>query len=207
MDMRRSIPILLATVIGIWMFVDFYLALPPSLAIIGSTLKGWIGTLVAGGFIVGGVSLTVQYGKVITNREPQTWYALIVLGAMIVTIISGMPGLESSYDWINNNIRDPLELASYAMVLFFITSAAFRSFRARSIDTTLMVVAAFFVFLLNAPASAAISPWLEIPGQWIYDVIVIGVRRATTISTYLGIFYLWLRTTVGFEKRSLGVES
>jgi hypothetical protein len=188
------------------MFVDFYIALPAGLAVIGTYLKSWMGTLVAGGFIVGGVSLTVQYGKVITNREPQTWYALIVLGAMVVSIISGLPGMDVSYDWLNTWVREPLELSTYAMVLFFITSAAFRSFRARSIDTTLMVIAAFFVFLLNAPSSAAFSPWLEIPGQWLYDVIVVSVRRATTISTYLGIFYLWLRTTFQMEKRSLGVE-
>ena len=203
---RRTIPLVMATVIGVYMFANFFLDLPPSIAGIAGYLNQWNGVLVAGGLVVGGVAFLIQYLKTLREKSQESWYIYVVLATFAIQFVSGLPGFTWAYDWMNSFIRDPLELAAYAMVLMFITTAAFRSFKARSMETGLMVICAFLVFLNGAPMVVALWPWLAAPGIWINDVIVTGVRRATTMSAELGIFYLWLRTVLWMEKRSLGVE-
>ena len=205
-ELRRTLPLVIATVVGVFMFVNFFFDLPPGIASIADYFNQWNGVLVAGGLVVGGIAFIIQYTKIIREKTQESWYVYLVLLTFAIQFVSGIPGFEFAYDFMNSWVRDPLELAAYAMVLMFITTAAFRSFKARSIDTGLMVVCAFFVFLTNAPMVKALWPWLAFPGDWISDVIVSSVRRATTISAYLGIFYLWLRTVLWMEKRSLGVE-
>lgn len=205
-ELRRTLPLVLATVLGVYIFIDYFITLPGALSNIADYFKSWNSVVTAAGLIVGGVAFLIQYSKIIREKSEERWYVIIILVSFIVQFVAGVPGFEWLFEWVNGQIRDPLELAAYAMVLMFITTAAFRSFRARTIDTGLMVICAFFVFLLNAPMIPAAFPALAVPGDWIFNNIVLGVRRATTISAYLGIFFLWLRTVLWMEKRSLGVE-
>jgi hypothetical protein len=205
-ELRRTLPLVLATVLGVYIFIDYFITLPGALSNIADYFKSWNSVVTAAGLIVGGVAFLIQYSKIIREKSEERWYVIIILVSFIVQFVAGVPGFEWLFEWVNGQVRDPLELAAYAMVLMFITTAAFRSFRARTIDTGLMVICAFFVFLLNAPMIPAAFPALAVPGDWIFNNIVLGVRRATTISAYLGIFFLWLRTVLWMEKRSLGVE-
>jgi hypothetical protein len=205
-QLRRTLPLIIATVVGLFMFANYFLDLPVGISSIADYFNQWNGVLVAGGLVVGGVAFLIQYTKILKDKSESTWYVYVILATFAIQFIAGIPGFEWAWDWLNANIRDPLELAAYAMVLMFITTAAFRSFKARSIDTSLMVICAFFVFVAGAPMVKAVFPMGAAPGVWISDIIVAGVRRATTISAYLGIFYLWVRTVLWMEKRSLGVE-
>jgi hypothetical protein len=195
-------------ILGVWFAVEYFFDFGPALGGITGFVSSWTGILAAGAMIAGGLSVLLRYGSLVSKGEGPTWYAIIVIISCLLMFGSGIPvpALEPAYQWMNTVVRDPVNLAAYAMVFFFITSAAFRSFKIRSLDTALMVVAAFFAFILNAPMAGVIHPWLPVPGQWLADVPLFAVRRATTISSYMGIFLLWLRATLGMEKRSLGVE-
>lgn len=205
-EIRRTLPLVLATVLGVYIFIDYFITLPGALASIADYFKSWNSVVTAAGLLVGGIAFLIQYSQIIKEKSEERWYVIIILVSFAIQFVAGVPGFEWLFEWVNGQVRDPLELAAYAMVLMFITTAAFRSFRARTIDTGLMVICAFFVFLLNAPMIPAAFPALAVPGDWIFNNIVLGVRRATTISAYLGIFFLWLRTVLWMEKRSLGVE-
>jgi hypothetical protein len=195
-------------VIGVWFAVEYFFDVGPALSGVTGFISSWTGMLAAGAMIVGGISVMMRYGTMVSKGEGTSYYNIVVLITAVIMFVAGIPipALEPAYQWMNTVVRDPVNLAAYAMVFFFITSAAFRSFRIRSLDTALMVVAAFFAFLMNAPMVEAIAPILNVPGQWLANVPLFAVRRATTISSYMGIFLLWLRATLGMEKRSLGVE-
>lgn len=204
-NMRRMIPALIALILGSLLFVDYYVDIP-IINIPAAIINSWVSIMAGGAMLVGGLSVITRYGKSIGKKEG-TWYPLVVLISMIIMMITGLPGFEEQYALMIDMIRDPLELAAYGMVVFFITSAAFRAFRMRSIDTVFMVIAAFFAFLHDAPMSAAINPLLMyLPGTLINDTVVLAVRRATELSAYMGLFLLWLRTTIGLEHRGLGIE-
>ncbi len=207
-DLRRTLPTAIAMVIGVWFAVEYFFDFGPALSGVTGFVSSWTGILAAGAMLVGGISVLLRYGSLVSKGEGSSWYAIIVIISTLIMFVSGIPipALEPAYQWMNTVVRDPVNLAAYAMVFFFITSAAFRSFKIRSLDTALMVIAAFFAFIMNAPMASAISPMLVAPGEWLASVPLFAVRRATTISSYMGIFLLWLRATLGMEKRSLGVE-
>lgn len=207
-ELRRTLPTAIAMILGVWFALDYFIDFGPGISQISGFLSTFVSILAAGAMIVGGLSVIFRYLSLVSKGE-NSWYAIIVIISCLVMFGSGIPipSLEPAYQWMNTHVRDPVNLAAYAMVFFFITSAAFRSFRIRSLDTALMVIAAFLVFIMNAPMSGAIHPLLPVPGEWLSNVPLFAVRRATTISTYMGIFLLWLRATLGMEKRTLGVES
>ncbi len=135
------------------------------------------------------------------------WYNSIALLAALfiqtgIGLVQGSTG--DAYNWGFNNIMTPLGATMYALLALWISSAAYRAFTARSIDSAILLVAATCVMLGNAPIGEAI--WSGFPDvkAWIMDVPNMAAQRGIIIGGGIGAIALGLRILMGIERGHLG---
>jgi hypothetical protein len=108
--------------------------------------------------------------------------------------------------WIYDYVFAPCNATMFALLAFFVASAAFRAFRARNIEAGLLLAAAIIVLLARAPMGAVISNWLPDLAQWILDIPSNGSRRAIIMGAAVGAIATSLRVILGLERSHLGGE-
>jgi hypothetical protein len=99
-------------------------------------------------------------------------------------------------DWLFNNAYLPLQSAFFALVAFFLATAAYRALRARSIETTWMLVAALIVFLGQTPLFNALTQLKE----WILNVPSTAGARGILLGVAIGTIATGLRLIVGLDR-------
>jgi hypothetical protein len=178
-------------------------------------LLEWGLILAAAAFLLGLANLVqVNLPKVI-NRERDWGYKVVMLGSLLATLVVGFIGgqerLEAgmAYKWVFDFVFIPLNATMFALLAFFIASAAFRAFRARNIDATVLLAAAIVVMIARVPLGEdlpLIGERLPQVMNWIMDVPNIAARRAIFIGAALGAVATGLRIILGIERSHLGAD-
>ncbi|MBK7071214.1 MAG: hypothetical protein IPH44_02825 [Myxococcales bacterium] len=106
--------------------------------------------------------------------------------------------------WIYDHVFGPANATLFALLAFFVASAAFRAFRARNAEAALLLGAAIFMMLGRAPLGRAISDVLPDLAQWLLDVPSNGGRRAIMMGAAIGAIATGLRVILGLERSHLG---
>ncbi len=125
-------------------------------------------------------------------------YSIVVLvTAGIVMLVGLATGLSSgAMTWVFNNLYVPLQGAFFALVAFFLATAAYRALRARSVETTLMLIAALIVFLGQVP----ILPIFAGPRDWVLSVPSEAGLRGILLGVALGTVATGVRLLVGIDR-------
>jgi hypothetical protein len=118
-------------------------------------------------------------------------------------------GPDSIYDWLFNYVDAPMMETMFAMLAFFIASAAYRAFRARNAEATLLLLTATLVMLWRVPMGEA---FLRLFGDNIPDLINtyvmngfnVSVQRGIIIGAALGAASMSLRIILGIERTYMG---
>jgi hypothetical protein len=113
-------------------------------------------------------------------------------------------GAMTAFGWIYSNMMVPLQGTMFAILAFFIASAAYRSFRARSREAALLLIAAIIVMMGRVPLGEMLLPVSGDLTQWILNVLNASVRRAILIGISLGAVALSLKIIFGVERAYLG---
>ncbi|MCX5747789.1 MAG: hypothetical protein NT062_35435 [Proteobacteria bacterium] len=108
--------------------------------------------------------------------------------------------------WVFDHVFGPCNATMFALLAFFVASAAFRAFRARNFEAGLLLGSAIIVLLARAPMGRAIAGWLPDLAQWILDIPSNGSRRAIMMGAAVGAIATGLRVILGIERSHLGGE-
>jgi hypothetical protein len=108
------------------------------------------------------------------------------------------------YNWMFLYILVPMEATMFALLAFFIASAAFRAFRARTFEATLLLVAAIFVMIGRVPIGEYMLRPLGDFADWIMDWPNGAAKRAIIIGVGLGMAATSLKLMLGLERAYLG---
>jgi hypothetical protein len=109
------------------------------------------------------------------------------------------------YDWLYT----PMQATMFALLAFFIASAAFRAFRIRTVEAGLLAAAALIVMLGRVPIGGLMTAWLptwvQLPTlqNWIMEVPQNAAKRAILIGAALGVMATGLRVILGIERSYL----
>jgi len=211
--MRRELPMILAFLAGLIIIMAFFI---PALTQVSATVQNWFLVVVAFAILVGGFNLLRMNYMKIRLRRPDWFYSVILIIGMVFMMLIGIffgIGQGTTFDWLFNFVLMPMSATLFALLAFFVASAAYRAFRARNSDATLLLVAAFIVMIGQVPIGTFWVPkWWPffLAPDWMKDKIMeIGNtagQRAIMIGASLGAVSMALRVLLGIERSYLGEE-
>ena len=155
--MKREIPLFLTAVIGAVMILGFFVP-HPWVSVPTDFLQQSAVIVVAFGYVLGGANVLRVNLEGIAKRDRDWPYRVVLIAGMLVTMAVGFfvdgprfqaPGTPSI--WIYNNLFATMNATLYALLAFFIASAAFRAFRIRTLEAGLLAAAALIVMLGRVP--------------------------------------------------------
>ena len=211
--MRRQVPLVLCFLFGIVMMLVEFSPHPFSEGLRAEIIN-W--SLIIGPFaLVIGVVTLVHNHLIRIKRRVEHWkYSYLVFIGIIVMVAFGLPkGPKNEvFEWLFDNVQVPMEATMFSLLAFFMASASYRAFRARTLEATLLLVAALIVMIGNAPIGDLLwnelSPVGEnIPStarQWILDNPNLSSRRGIILGVSLGVISQSIRIIFGIERSYLG---
>jgi hypothetical protein len=198
---------LLTTIFGILMLVEFFFPMPQVFIDTNVTLRSFVTIVSAAALILGTVILTIAHVRRISIRKPEWYYSIIYLIAFAVSAALGLISVrETNFMWIYNNMTSPIGAALYSLTAFYITSAAYRVFRARNWNAAVLLITGFIVLMMLIPVGAAIFPPIVPIGEWIRSFPSSAGFRGMIIGTSLGTIGLGVRIYTGRQKEHLGIR-
>lgn len=204
--MRVHIPILLGFCAGMFFLVQFFM---PHQAIRATyeELIVWLRIIFLFSVILGITSLLQRHWNRLRTRGHDWQYSIITLVSFVVVCVLGIgwgktPG--TSFDWVFNNIFVPLDATMFSLLAFFVASAAYRTFRARTPEATLLLVAALIVMMGRVPLGEMIHAQFPVVTEWIMSVPAVAGKRAIMFGVALGAIATSLRIMLGLERQHLG---
>jgi hypothetical protein len=122
-------------------------------------------------------------------------------------------GQSVPFWWLYEYVFKPLQATTFAMLAFYVASAAFRAFRAKNIEAILLLGTAFIILLGRTFAGVILTAWLpdwlsglkfENLTVYIMQVFNTAGNRAIMIGIALGIASTSLKVLLGVDRSYLG---
>lgn len=233
--MKRTVPLVITSTAGIIMILAYFI--PPTQEW-GEDVAVWFDILAAIAFILGGGNLLKIQLKKMSDRAPGWGYAAVTAVAFLVTLGVGLlkigvpPSTEfpdyawsgayneqGAFSWLYEYAMKPLQATMFAMLAFYVASAAFRAFRAKNLEASLLLGTAFIILLGRTYAGVWLTQWItENPDSWwrhlrleniadnIRDLFTTTGTRAIMIGVALGIASTSLKIILGVDRSYLGAR-
>jgi hypothetical protein len=215
--LKRELPLLITAVVGLFMILSFFVP-HQAVSVPSDFLQQCAIIVVAFGYVLGGANTLRLNADSIYKRHPGWQYKLILVLSLLATVaIGAVEGRDFLTEhkiskWIYDQIYSPMAATMFALLAFYIASAAFRAFRIRTVEAGLLAVAALIVMLGRVPIGAILTHWLPPPLQlpavqdWIMEVPQNAAKRAILMGAALGVMATGLRVILGIERSYLSGE-
>ena len=228
--MKRNVPLLITALGGFVLIIAYFI---PATQGWGEVAAIWFDVLASIAFVLGGGNLLKIHLKNISDRKIGWAYSAITLAAFFITLLVGLgkvgvnPNpqypdyalsghyreIGSPFWWLYEYAFKPLTATMFAMLAFYISSAAFRAFRAKSLEAILLLSTAFIILLGRTFAGVYLTAWfpdwmsgLKIENLTIFIMSVFNTagNRAIMIGIALGVASTSLKVLLGVERSYLG---
>jgi hypothetical protein len=209
--LKRQLPLTITFVMGIGFALQYYIPHPVSEEAITHLSKGM--QIISGFALILGIASLFHVHAVKVKRQVPGWgYSFVLYAAMLTMIIVGfwdksesrVDGVQTGFGWLYDYTMVPLQGTMFSILAFFIASAAYRAFRARSREAAVLLVAAVVVMMGRVPLGQFLVPWTWDATQWLLNVLNSAVRRAILIGVSMGAVALSLKIILGIERSYLG---
>lgn len=209
--MKREVPIIITLVTGVFCLIGFFVP-HPAIRTFYDAIQQWVIVIVGATYVLG-VANVLRVNVQQVSQRSQDWPFKIVLllglfATMIVGFAEGSHYLDdaSKFSWIYKNIYTSMAATMFALLAFFIASAAFRAFRIRTFEAMLLAIAAFVLMIGRVPIGNAISPWIPAGADWLMEIPQNAAKRGILIGAALGVMATGIRIILGIEKTYGGGE-
>jgi len=209
---KRTVPLMIVLVGGVLMIIQYFIPHQISQDIFDNYTI-WVPIIGAFALILGVGSLSRLHGHKVRNKAPNWPYSLAVLLPMYLlpvfalllpaSVGGGMdpPGV---YNFAYMHIQVPIQSTMFSLLAFYIASAAFRAFRAKSLLATLLLLTAVIVMMGQVPIGELLGSWFPKVGLWIIDFPNNAAKRAIGLGVGFGILATQLKIIFGVERNWLG---
>jgi hypothetical protein len=229
----RSVAVLVASVAAVAMVLSKFIVPMESAE---TTVAEWFNAAAAIAFVLGGASLLKMNLLTISARGPGWGYSAVTLLAFLATLGVGLlkvgvapsvayPGhrMSGSTDaeggalwWLYEYAMSPITGTLFAMLAFYVASAAFRAFRAKNAAAMFLLGTAFIVLLGRTYAGVVVTGWIPADMPWvswlrlenlsavIMSVFTTAGTRAMIIGIAIGVAATGIKIMIGLDRSYLG---
>jgi hypothetical protein len=229
--MKKFLPLLITFIVGFIVISSEFIPHKP-FSSVNEGLENWFMIISGFAIILGQLSLLKVNSSKVANKTENWQYYLIGLISFWMMVIFGIlwgtqdaAGLIGNgtgivawlgvkpFEYLFNNVYQHLSSTMFALLAFFIASAAYRAFIIRSFESNLLMITAVIVMLGRTSIGSSLTGWLPPDWRWLHlpniaDFIVNfptnAAQRAIMISAALGIVGSSLRILLGIERSYLG---
>lgn len=193
-------------IVTVLMLVEYFFF--ASNQIWAETIRTWAVIIFNISLFLGAIRLIMSHSARIQDKRRDWQFSGILMVIFVIMLLTGIAGYISTgvqtsngiYNWLFNYVYTPLGATLYPITGFYIFSAAYRAFRARNIDATLMLVAGCLVMLKNAPVGEAIWIGFKDLGNWVQFTGQVPGMRTLAIVGALGLIAFGFRALLGKER-------
>ncbi len=239
--MKRNVPLLITAIGGFVLIIAYFI---PATESWGEVAAIWFDVLAAIAFILGGGNLLKVHLRKVSDQVRGWGYSVICLVAFLTTLYVGLTKTgvnpEAQYPhftwsgsyrsdgspfwWLYEYGFKPLTASMFAMLAFYVASAAFRAFRAKNLEAILLLGTAFIILLGRTFAGVVLTGFLpEAPLEnptflqelahnlklenltvYVMQVFNTAGNRAIMIGIALGIASTSLKVLLAVDRSYLG---
>lgn len=204
--LRDRLAIGVAMLAGVFMTAQYFIVSDAANAAYRTVLL-WMQIVFAFGLMIGVVGvLRIHLKKVLRAGRDRFYSGVLLASAGGMAILGFAGGIErgSAFLWVFDNFQAPMQSTVFSLLAFYVTSAAYRGFRARSLESGVLVIAALIVLLGRVPIGEWLSPHIPVGADWILNVPALAAKRAILIGIGLGMIATSLKVIAGLERTYLG---
>jgi len=206
--------------LGFFYAIVYYVAVPGviDLQAISDQLLAYITAVLTAAFAIGVINLT-RVHWINIKRKRATWrYSVILLLSLytmlVFSLIASPFALDPNavvipasviqfstpiWEFLYYRILVNINSSIFSLLAFFIASAAYRAFKARSLESTILLVAGLLVVLGQAPIADLIWPGFSIIRDWIMAFPNTAGQRGIIIGAALGIIVFSVRRLIRYD--------
>lgn len=204
--MKTQLPIAIAFLSGFIMVIAFFVP-EHNLENFSQNLLTFV-TIVGGFTLLLGIMSIMRANLQVVSKRGNEWgfKLILILTLLIMSIASIIWGTHEGtvYHWMFQNMQSPMMSTMFSLLAFFIASAAYRAFRARTKEATILLVTSVIVMLGRIPLGQFL--WNKLPEytDWIMAYPNLSVQRGIIIGAALGAAAMSLRIILGIERTYMG---
>lgn len=191
---------------------------PVDLQALGDQLFAYLTAMLTVAFAIGLINLTRVHVNSIRRRRPIWRYSLVLVISMyamaVVSLISSpfaidptgavippalMDAVNPIWEFLYYKILVSINASIFSLLAFFIASATYRAFKARSVESTLFLLAGLLVVIGQAPASDLIWPGFSAIRDWIMAFPTTAGERGILIGVALGVIAFSVRRMIRYS--------
>jgi len=203
---KRYLPLIIVFSCGFFMIIAFFIPLR-WFQNTSQTLQNWYTGIINFFVFIGILNLARVNLEKIVKKRTDFGYSIVLLVFLLLMMVAGffMGGTGGrAFLYMFNNFQVPLSATMFSLLAFFVASAAFRAFRAKTPEATLLLVAAVIVMIGRVPVGYWI--WHGFPNvvEWIMNVPNTATKRGIIFGADLGLISMALRVLLGIERSYMG---
>lgn len=200
--------------LGFFYATVYYIAVPGTINLqaVSDNLLAYLTAVLTAGFAIGVINIT-RVHMINIKRRRATWkYSVLLLiclfGMAIFSVIASPYALDPNaavipasviafatpiWEFLYYKIFVNVNSSIFSLLAFFIVSAAYRAFKARTLESTLLLAAGLLVVLGQAPIAGLIWPGFSAIREWILAFPNTAGQRGILIGVALGVIVFSVR--------------
>lgn len=200
--------------LGFFYATVYYIAVPGTIDLqaVSDNLLAYLTAVLTAAFAIGVINLT-RVHMVNIKRRRATWkYSVLLLVCLcamaIFSVIASPFALDPDaavipasviafatpiWEFLYYKILVNVNSSIFSLLAFFIASAAYRAFKARTLESTILLVAGLLVILGQAPIMGLIWPGFSAIREWILAFPNTAGQRGILIGIALGVLVFSVR--------------
>lgn len=232
---KRHIPLAVAFIMGVAMFFQFYVPSRFSAQALEYVIQ-WSRIIAGFAMLLGIYSLLNHHYHKLKKKVPGWGFSAVVYVAFFAMTLAGFiwhmdnpPPLTKidptgapyqvtvykPFPWMFEFLLMPMQATMFSILAFYISSAAYRAFRARTKEATVLLITAIVVMLGRVPLGDFLLPFSGLTGDkdthflswltlWILNNPSMAAQRGIMIGLGLGAISMSLRIIFGIERTYMG---